>query len=144
VAAAEQRQAAADQLRAEQAERNSALDKLREDPFTAMFAARAALQNNDRFELKHNGSAAAGRSPPRGGLDASAHNQQLLTDELAEEATGAAGPGAGDGGDDGACVRGRRWLCGCDQCLRLTSATVCAPHPPSPSHLQALTRFWPA
>ncbi|KAG2447737.1 hypothetical protein HYH02_007197 [Chlamydomonas schloesseri] len=59
--------------------RAAMVDRLREDPFAAMLAAKAALANNPKFAL----------AQPRdvgvfGGIRPDAHNQQLLTEDPVE------------------------------------------------------------
>jgi hypothetical protein len=62
----------------QQRERAAQLDRLREDPFAAMLAARTAVHNNDKFIVKTSEGA-------HGGYDVAAGNQQLLADEVEEE-----------------------------------------------------------
>eukprot|EP00877_Chromochloris_zofingiensis_P009822 jgi/Chrzof1/5093/Cz15g11060.t1 len=53
------------------------LDRLREDPFAAVLAAKASLQHSDKFILKE-------AERPHGGMQAIAANQQLLLEEEEE------------------------------------------------------------
>ncbi|GFR51029.1 hypothetical protein Agub_g13356 [Astrephomene gubernaculifera] len=64
----------------QQQERSAVVERLREDPFTSMLAARQALQNNPKFVALQREVGAFG------GFSASAANQQLLGEEPAEGA----------------------------------------------------------
>lgn len=62
--------------------------------------------NGCRYEVKHI-SGTGRRSPPRGGVDPSAQNQQLLADDDDEEDAALAGPTGGPAGLPGP---GQSWV----------------------------------
>lgn len=66
----------------ESVSRAQLLDKVRQDPFATVLAARAALETSGKFELRHGYGA---RSPVHGGFDDSCDNQKLIVDAPADD-----------------------------------------------------------